>query len=222
MEIGSKDSGVYSISLPDGRSYIGSSVEICKRWRRHKLQLNKGNHHAKHLQNAWRKYGEGQFEFKVIELCGKESLRVREQYWMDQLKPVFNFLVTAGSWYGSKHSEESKLKMAEAGRKAQTGRKHSEESKLKRSIKLKGRKPSKQCLEATIKACTGRRLTEEHKAKIGAASRNLTEGTRAKLSAAGKGRKMSLEDRKKISESNRSRWFRKELRSGQRDFFNGA
>ena len=49
--------------------YIGSSNDIYRRWREHKKDLRDGCHDNEHLQNAWKKYGENNFEFKIIEEC---------------------------------------------------------------------------------------------------------------------------------------------------------
>ena len=65
--------GVYMIKNKiNGKFYIGSSVDITYRWARHKRQLRNGNHHSIHLQRAWDKYGEENFEFKVIEECSED------------------------------------------------------------------------------------------------------------------------------------------------------
>lgn len=51
----------------NGHKYIGQSCNIKKRLYEHKRQLNKNEHNNSHLQNAWNKYGEGSFEFKIID-----------------------------------------------------------------------------------------------------------------------------------------------------------
>jgi group I intron endonuclease len=205
-------SGIYSISYKDGRQYIGSAVSIRARWGHHRYRLRNGEHHSSYLQRVWSKYGESEFTFTVLECCLPEELIIREQWWIDNLKPEFNILQKAGSWLGQKHTEESKRKIAERAKISQLGRKHSEESKLKRSIALKGRKPSPQTIAATIKACKGRKLTPEHRAKIAIASRNISEETREKLRISSTGRKHSEETRAKITQANLRRWekYRKE------------
>ena len=74
-------SGIYSISLDDGRCYIGSAVDYRKRWKIHKHSLKKGNHHSAKLQHAWNKYGEDRFTFRMIENCEVDKLIDREQFW---------------------------------------------------------------------------------------------------------------------------------------------
>jgi group I intron endonuclease len=83
--------GIYSITCnPTEKVYIGSSVQIYRRWSQHRTKLRKGNHTSPHLQKAWTKHGESAFEFKVVEECELEKLIEREQYYIDTLNPKFN------------------------------------------------------------------------------------------------------------------------------------
>jgi group I intron endonuclease len=77
-------SGIYQIRCnPTGKVYIGSSCRIEKRWREHELHLIAGTHVNPHLQAAWNKYGSDSFELVIIEECGKETIRLREQQILD-------------------------------------------------------------------------------------------------------------------------------------------
>jgi len=208
-----KVSAIYSISLDDGRCYVGSAVDYKCRWRVHLHSLRKGNHHSMKLQRAWNKYGEGRFKFSVIEECEVTALIDREQFWIDCLKPFFNIAKIAGSSLGVRHTEETKKKLSKIASVAQLGRKHSDEERAKRSAALKGRKPSPQCIAATIAACKGRKLTPEHKAKICAASRMMSDETRRKISAAGIGRIQSEETKAKRAKSQLGRTMSAETRA---------
>ena len=67
--------------MSNGKIYIGQSVHIEKRWREHRNMLAKGNHHNKHLQNS---YNLGNnLVFSVLELCSKEILTEREEFWIN-------------------------------------------------------------------------------------------------------------------------------------------
>jgi len=83
------DAGIYKIlNLVNGKIYIGSSSRLRKRIYEHKLALNKGEHPNTHLQNAWSKHGESNFQYSVveeIETPSKEYLLEREDYWIDLL-----------------------------------------------------------------------------------------------------------------------------------------
>lgn len=77
-------SGIYSITnIANNKLYIGSSKNIYKRWKEHRNMLKKNEHHSKHLQAAWNKYGEESFIFNILEECNNEDLLAREQYYMD-------------------------------------------------------------------------------------------------------------------------------------------
>jgi group I intron endonuclease len=75
--------GIYRIRcIVSGRSYIGSSNHINRRWAQHRSSLRKGSHHSAALQRAWNKYGESSFEFAIIELCSVAELPAREEHWI--------------------------------------------------------------------------------------------------------------------------------------------
>lgn len=81
-------SGIYKIlSKVNNRFYIGSSKNIEKRWKRHLSNLRNNNHVNQHLQRCYNKYGKDNFIFEIIELCDEEELLIREQYYLDYLKP---------------------------------------------------------------------------------------------------------------------------------------
>jgi group I intron endonuclease len=56
------------------------------RWRNHKSKLNKNIHPNPHLQNAWNKYGEASFQFKIEEEMPTEQLQSAEQCYLDWCK----------------------------------------------------------------------------------------------------------------------------------------
>lgn len=82
--------GIYEIKNKlTGKSYIGSSKQIQKRWEQHLQALEKGSHHSVLLQRAWTKYGKDCFEFTIKEECTKEQLLEREQHYLN-FKPQYN------------------------------------------------------------------------------------------------------------------------------------
>lgn len=94
------ESGIYSIiNTLNNKIYIGSSYNINNRYKHHINNLKRGNHHCKHLQNAYNKYG-NIFQLNYIEICSKEKLMKREQHWIDFFKPEYNsvpFAITGSS-----------------------------------------------------------------------------------------------------------------------------
>ena len=64
----SKNSGIYKITnLINKKYYIGSSLDIKRRWKEHRRNLIKNKHNNIHLQKSWNKYGENSFLFEIIE-----------------------------------------------------------------------------------------------------------------------------------------------------------
>ena len=81
--------GIYGIrNNSNSKIYIGSSVNIEKRWRRHKLELKNKTHSNKYLEKAYYKYGESVFDFILLEVCTKEILLDREMYYIEHYKSL--------------------------------------------------------------------------------------------------------------------------------------
>lgn len=75
--------GVYVIEcLSTGKKYIGSSKKIQDRFTSHKRVLTRGKHHNPYFQNAWNKYGEEDFDFRILEKCELDVLREKEAHWI--------------------------------------------------------------------------------------------------------------------------------------------
>ena len=66
-----KISGIYKITCkPNNKIYIGQSIDVYDRlFRQHRTQLRNNSHDNSHLQNAFNKYGEENFEFELIKAC---------------------------------------------------------------------------------------------------------------------------------------------------------
>jgi group I intron endonuclease len=95
------NSGIYYIgSIVDGKIYIGSAVNFRKRFQLHRSLFKRNKHHNKHLQSAWNKHGSANFIFEIIENTSKEELLKKEQFWIDILKPEYNFCKKAFSLLG--------------------------------------------------------------------------------------------------------------------------
>jgi group I intron endonuclease len=76
-------SGIYQIScITTGKIYVGSAVNLWRRWQQHRSRLRIGKHANAHLQAAWDKYGEEQFAFAILEFVDVTYLLQAEQEWM--------------------------------------------------------------------------------------------------------------------------------------------
>lgn len=107
--------GIYKIECSENSNvYVGSSVNIEKRWSRHKDDLKHNKHHCLYLQRAWNKYGELCFTFSVVcSVLNKEDLIPIEQHFIDEETCLFNSLLTANSSLGHRWSECQKQAQSE-------------------------------------------------------------------------------------------------------------
>jgi group I intron endonuclease len=133
-------SGIYSITSPSGKKYIGSAKNIRSRWSTHLTAMRKGCHSSKALQAAYNKYGEA-LKFEVVEECPIESLLEREQFHIDEFdkKMLYNARLVAESNLGMKFSQEHCANIA----KAKRGTKLSDEHKAKVGDFFRGKARSK-------------------------------------------------------------------------------
>lgn len=162
-----KKSGIYLISSPSGGAYVGSSVDIERRWCRHLYELSKSVHRNPVLQRAYDKYGAA-LRFEIIELCDRESLLTREQTYIDLIgiENLYNLQPQAGG--GSSSGRVSKPASAETREKmrlAHTGRKHSEDTKRRMSERLRGHQHSPETKRKIGATSIGRKHTAELKAR---------------------------------------------------------
>ncbi len=66
--------------------YIGSAYDLYQRAHKHIGALNRKKFNP-HLVAAWHKYGANTFEFHSLELCDKNTLLEREQWYLDTFRP---------------------------------------------------------------------------------------------------------------------------------------
>ncbi len=90
--------GIYCIkNLINNKIYVGQSVDIFTRWRKHKEKLIKGTHENSHLQNSFNKYGINNFDFCILEQCSKKELDDKEIYWINKYDSFNNgYNLTSG------------------------------------------------------------------------------------------------------------------------------
>jgi len=117
--------GIYKITNPEGKAYIGLSREIKGRWGSYKnMQFQSKNIK---LRKSLENYGYENHTFEVLEevkltkdTYGKNTalLRKRERYWIKKLDTFYNGLNGNGGGSGcSSHTEESKAKIGKANSK---------------------------------------------------------------------------------------------------------
>jgi len=107
-------SGIYRWNnLITGLSYIGSAVNLNKRLTNYfsrglkKKEVIRNN---SIISNSLLKHDYINFSLDILEYCEYHNLIIREQYYLDLLKPEYNILPIAGSRLGAKYSPETLLK----------------------------------------------------------------------------------------------------------------
>lgn len=84
--------GIYKIQNKiNGKIYIGQSVNIKKRWTKHRNSYcdTFDHNYNTHLYRSMRKYGIENFEFSIVELCLQQELNERERYWISYYNSFF-------------------------------------------------------------------------------------------------------------------------------------
>jgi group I intron endonuclease len=88
-------SGVYRwVNKVNAKSYIGSSASLEKRILLYYYlsSLNRKVKGSIIIYRALLKYGHSNFRLDIIEYCEPNALFLREQYYIDILKPEYNIL----------------------------------------------------------------------------------------------------------------------------------
>ena len=145
--------GIYKITNPNGKIYIGQSRDLEKRKLQYSKYLKRYCRQLK-LVNSINKYGWESHNFEVIEYCDFDFLNIRERYWQeyyDSIENGLNCLYTKTLEKPALFGLETRDRM----RKSQTGKRLSDSHKLKISESKKG-----------VSIGIGKILTEQHKKAI--------------------------------------------------------
>lgn len=139
--------GIYGIrNLINGKIYVGKTgMNFGDRWDSHRSLLNSGKHDNPHLQRAWNKYKQENFEFIVLEDCEVDELSDREKYYIKLYKDMglaYNIHDGGDEGYNlGKHlSDDTKRKIGDKNRINGFGRKVSDDTKAKMSESHTGMK----------------------------------------------------------------------------------
>jgi len=147
--------GIYKITSPTNKIYIGQSIDVDDRFRKYKnLNCNRQTI----IYNSLKKYGWKQHTFEIIEECPVDKLLERETYWKEYYKVLeVPSLCCRIDGKGGYMNEDTKAKI---GLKHK-GKVMSDETKAKISAALKGRKVTWQ-----PKGPKGYKYTEEQIQKM--------------------------------------------------------
>lgn len=129
--------GIYKITSPSKRTYIGQSIDIENRWIKYK-NINNSKVQQK-LYRSFMKYGIDNHVFEILEECSVDELDNTEIKWINYFKTNktgLNILEGGGnSRKGVKHTNETKQKMS----KSHLGKQDTEQTKNKKSQSAKGK-----------------------------------------------------------------------------------
>ena len=184
--------GIYKITSPTKKVYIGQSTNIEKRFNAYK-NLNCKTQTI--LYNSFLKYGIDKHKFEILCECEISELNDKERYYQELYSAVsnsgMNCKLTKSSDKSGVMSEYTRLKMI--------GRKLSEDSIKKRTESRKGYTHSEETKKKIRDSNKGSNLGKIH-----------SEETRKKVSEAGKGRTHSEETKRRLSEINKGKKHSKE------------
>lgn len=179
--------GIYKITSPSGKVYIGQTIDHERRFRHYK---NLSCKEQPRLYRSLVKYGVENHTFEIIYECAKIKLTQWERHYQELYNSVgkngLNCILVRTDEFSGGHSEESKKKISDA---------------------MKGRKPSKKQNEWLINYNKTRILSLESREKLSKANlgKKYTKERIEKAAKARIGLKRSEETKKKISESSKAR-----------------
>ena len=160
-----KKQGIYKITSPSGRIYIGQSQNIKIRWYDYKRLYNCKLQPK--LYRSLEKYGPENHKFEIIEECLLEQLDEREVYWINYYNSIKEGLNIKEGGIGGKHNEETKQKIS----KALKGKPREEWVKKKISEKIEGRIFKEEWKEKISNAKKGFKYSEESRIKMSNSSK---------------------------------------------------
>lgn len=135
--------GIYKITSPSGRVYIGQSISIEKRFNAYKSINCKDQ---TRLYRSLLKYGVDKHKFEVVVECEENQLNDLERYYQDLYNVVdekgLNCRLTNSYDRSGKLSEETikrKSESVQGLKNPMFGKSHTEEVKILISLKNKGR-----------------------------------------------------------------------------------
>ena len=166
--------GIYKITNPKGKVYVGQSKDIKNRFKtymslRCKTQIK--------LHRSFLKYGVNNHKFEIVIECDYNQLNELERYYQEIYNCIgnkgLNLLLTSTDNLKTVFSLDTRIKMKNSStgvKNANYGKPRSEETKLKISLSNKGVKRSEQAKLNMSKSKIGIKPSEETRKKMSEAS----------------------------------------------------
>lgn len=194
--------GIYKITSPSGKIYIGQSVNILSRINKYK---NAKCITQPIILKSILKYGWENHVFEIVCKCEQSELNEKERYYQEMFdcigKNGLNCMLTHTRTKSGKARQETidKLtgrKLPESTREKMRNKKISEETRRKISQSNTGRVMSEETKRKISESNSGKKRTQEYIDKM--KLRIVSDETKAKLSLSNKGRKYSEEQKAKM------------------------
>jgi group I intron endonuclease len=168
--------GIYKITSPSGKVYVGQSINIRNRKYHHKSKTDKQK--GPKLYRSIMKYGWENHVFEIIEEGVIGKLDERETYWKQYYLDLVN-----GDWSkvlfcdlhdrgGGPRSEETKQKIS----KSNIGRIVSIDTREKKRISMLGKTASLNTKEKMRQASIGKTKSNQHKINMMLNRNNVIKG----------------------------------------------
>ena len=182
--------GIYKITSPTGRIYIGQSVDIYYRWNDYKTKEAKSQ---VRLNRSFKKHGVENHLFEVVEECKVNLLSDRERHWQEFYNVINGGLncrlVTTKDKTGH-FSKESIAKMSESAKKKIITPEHRRKLKENNTRPMLGKKHTQESLAL---------MSKNRKGKASRLGAVLSDESKLKMSLKATGRKASEETKLKMS-----------------------
>lgn len=194
--------GIYKITNPKNKVYIGQSTNIEERLYRYKIL------HCKNQTLIYRsliKYGVDKHKFEILHECEPEQLNELEIYYIELFQCFNNkygLNLRSGGGSGGYMSDETKNKLSKIN--------------IGKTIPIDIRNKISNLLKGKNNPNYGKRMSSEQKNKISKSlmGRKQPEDIKIKISEANKGRIISESTKNKISESqkgDKGYWYGKRM-----------
>lgn len=171
------ESGIYKITCSTNQYfYVGSAVNIKRRWEDHRRRLRTNTHYNHILQSTYNKYGESTFVVELLELAPRDQLLLIENIYIKKsygLPKCMNLTMDASApmmgkipWNKGKtgllvHTKKARESISKNNARYWNGVKRPELSKA-----FKGHKVSDATREKIKQSLVGKPLSEETKQKM--------------------------------------------------------
>lgn len=196
--------GIYKITSPSSKVYIGQSWEIAKRWKHYKYVHCLEYGRQRGIFNSMRKYGYESHKFELIHEMptdvDQNTMNVFEQLYMDFYSAAgIKLLNCKEAAANGKLSTTTKALII----RSLTGRKNSKETIAKRAASITGRPVSAETRGKISAANSGRPLSDKRKAEVGKFWKGAvrTEQNRINVSNGLKGISKSEDHKRNLSVS---------------------